>query len=409
MRLFVAALLIGAGAASSPGLPVSGARAAGRMDAALAPRAALARLFTTNKLHADWFAPTFLAQAKLSHLTRIVDGLKSGLGTYVRIEGPYADGRDRVDFALGSVDARIDLDRAGRIQALLFTNIVVRYLSRSDAFRQLQQLPGQVSLIVQSGSTTLASLAPDKTLAVSSAFKLAVLDALRDQIRRGRRQWGQQVVLTQGDKSLPPGGLEAASVGSRYSVAALAHAMIADDDNTATDMLIRLVGRDAIASFLPLGDRPLLSTHDLYVLKDPARRSLRDRWLAAVPSARGVLVGLADRAALPSFSTLSAAYARGPVAPGVEWFFSARQLCALMGDVHDLAPTQVNRGAAAAGDWRSVSYEGGAETGVVSLTSWVVRPDGSSYCIAAVWNRASVLDDTRIESLYSSLLHSYAR
>ncbi len=408
-RLLIVVLAIGAGAASSSHLIGGAAGTNGRPGAALAPRAALARLFTARQLQAGWFSPTFLAQASIAHLTRIVDGLKSGLGAYTRIDGPFADGHDRVDFFLGSVDARIDLDRAGRIQALLFTNIVVRYVSRSDALDALGRLPGKVSLVVESGGATLASIAPDKALAVSAAFKLAVLDALRGQVAQGRLAWDHQVVLRQADKSLPPSGLGSAPAGSRYSVAALARAMIADDDNTATDMLIRLMGRDAVAPFLPPADRPLLTTHDLYVLKDPARRSLRARWLAAAPAARAALVDEADRAALPSFSTLEKAYAKGSVAPGVEWFLSARQLCGLMDGVHDLTQTQVNHGAAAAQDWRSVSYEGGAETGVVSLTTWVVGPDGASYCVAAIWNHSAALDDARIESLYASLLHSYAR
>jgi hypothetical protein len=75
-----------------------------------------------------------------------------------------------------------------------------------------------------------------------------------------------------------------------------------------------------------------------------------------------------------------------PVALDVEWFFSTRELCALMAEVRRQPLMQVNPGVANPEDWETISFKGGSEPGVLNLTTALTAPDGHTYCVSATWN-----------------------
>ncbi len=225
----------------------------------ITPRAALVRVLSAPREQPGWFAPLFLAQVSVAQVEQGIAGVKAQFGPYKGV-APRPDGSYLVTFARGSVQAQIHLDGQGRIDGLLFTKPRFTYVSRAVAFQGLRALPGQVSLLVTADGAPLTSLDPDRSLAVGSAFKLAVLTALQGRIKAGELSWTQQVTLHASDKSLPGGVLQTKPDGSRYTVADLARYMISISDNTAADLLIRLVGRPAIDPLIPARDRPILTT-----------------------------------------------------------------------------------------------------------------------------------------------------
>ncbi len=375
--------------------------------AAITSEAALTRLFTSTHVRKEWFAPVFLAQVSVARMQQLLDAVKARVGAYRSIAA-HADGSYTVTFTGGTVQAQIHLDGQGRIDGLLFTSIQQTHVSRSAALAQLSRLPGHVSLLVTSNGASVLSLDPDRALAVGSSFKLAVLTAIQNRIRAGQLHWTDMITLRNGDKSLPSGTLQTRPAGSRYSVSDLAAGMISISDNTAANVLIRVAGRAAIDPLIPARDRPILTTRELFILKAPANRDLADRYLAAsTPAARLAVLDAVDRRPLPALRVLGPLLARGPVAPRVEWFFSARQLCGLMGRVSRLPQMSLNPGIANHSDWARVAFKGGSEPGVLNLTTEVVAHSGVTYCVSATWNNSRLLDETRFASLYGSILESY--
>ena len=77
-----------------------------------------------------------------------------------------------------------------------------------------------------------------------------------------------------------------------------------------------------------------------------------------------------------------------------------------MGRVQQLPQMSVNPGVATPADWTHVAYKGGSEPGALNLTTLVTAHNGATYCVAATWNNAALLDEGRFEALYSSLLHA---
>jgi beta-lactamase class A len=374
----------------------------------ISPQAALERLMTAPHYQASWFAPAFLAQITPAQLEQGRATIIATLGSYQRVQ-PQRDGSFLIRFQHGTIRAQIHLDAQGRIDGLFFGPPQLTHLTLATELQRLRRLPGRVSVLVLTNGVATTAINDRQALAVGSAFKLAVLLALRHQIAAGKLAWDQRVTLHAKDKTYSSPALQHQPAGSRFTVARLATFMISVSDNTAADLLIHLVGRAAIDPLIPAQDRPILTTHELFVLKDPAHRALRAQYLRAAPARRLAILHQADRLALPALTPMVRLLARGPVAPEIEYFFSTRQLCALMWQVQDLPAMHANPGVADPKVWQSVAYKGGSEPGVLNLTTLVRARRGATDCVSATWNNAALLNETQFAAVYGSLLGALPR
>lgn len=369
----------------------------------ISPQAALERLFTAPEIERQWFADSFLSQVPVSP-EQIIRDLQNQLGPFQSLQ---SEGEGyRVVFERGSLAALIRLDETEKISSLWFHDIRSNAIALPDAIEQFQALPGQVSLLVVETTETptgsgieLASLNADQPMAVGSTFKLAILAALHQEIQAGRYSWADVVALEPQDKSLPSGILQDWFDGALLTVQTLATLMISQSDNTATDLLIRWVGREKVEEFAPR-NRPFLTTREAFVLKAAPNASLLTRYRAGNETERRQLLSELVQVSLPEVTSLS----DRPTALDVEWFFTARELCSLIGQVSDLPLTRVNPGISPAG-WSQVAYKGGSEPGVLNLTNELVSQTGKRYCVSATWNDADApLDENHFFTLYSSMV-----
>jgi beta-lactamase class A len=365
----------------------------------ITPEAAIERLFTAPSPQSEWFDRSFLAQIPLTQVEQIVTGFRTSLGAYQSVK-PEGDSY-LVQFEKGRLSARIALNAEGQITGLLLQ-------PRSDAIDptavipQLQALPGQTNLVILEGNTELAAHNADEALAIGSAFKLAVLAALQEQIDKKERTWADVVELRPEDKSLPSGILQTWFNGALLTVESLATLMISQSDNTATDALIHLVGREAIEALTPKNS-PFLTTREFFALKNPQNEALLKRYRDGnTRQRRAVLQELAS-APLPEASI----FADKPVALDIEWFFTPRQLCDLMQKVEDLPLMSVNPGGGLVdpSQWERISFKGGSEPGVLNLTTSLKAKNGKTYCVSATWNNAeAAIDETSFYILYGGIL-----
>ena len=86
----------------------------------------------------------------------------------------------------------------------------------------------------------------DRPVPLGSAFKLYVLGAVADAVAAGDLAWTDQIVITDELKSVPSGILQDREDGSTTTVREAAELMISISDNTATDLLINLLGRERV-------------------------------------------------------------------------------------------------------------------------------------------------------------------
>ncbi|MBV8725544.1 MAG: serine hydrolase [Candidatus Eremiobacteraeota bacterium] len=98
-----------------------------------------------------------------------------------------------------------------------------------------------------------------QSMPAASTIKVPVMVEVFDQLEAGRFDLNRRVELTASDKDYGSGDLCDAPVGETFSVEQLLAKMIDISDNTATNMLIRLVGRRSINA--KMGELGLRRTH----------------------------------------------------------------------------------------------------------------------------------------------------
>jgi hypothetical protein len=350
----------------------------------------------------SWFSASFLAQVRFARLGPIVDQVKSGLGAYRETTG--GAGVYISHFEKGTDEVRIHLDADGKIDGLFFRPPDLVALTRDDALARLRGLPSTVSYVLIEGRSERAALNADRPLAVGSAFKLAVLAALRDEIAAGHRRWNDIVPLQARWKSLPSGVLQTWPTRTPLTIATYATEMISVSDNTAADAVAALDGPATVARYASR-NVPFLTTRDLFVLR--SRPDLAARWIGnpSVP-ARVALRDVLAKTQLPDVGALPA----GIGDLRIEWLFTARELCTLMDRVADLPLMSVNPGPAAGRGFRNVAFKGGSEPGVLSLVTSGVTKTGTAICFALTVNDPGhPIDDSAVELAYGNVLGVLAR
>ncbi len=368
----------------------------------LTPTAALERLFQAEVAQADWFTTTFLQQVPIDQVRILLSQLKQSLGSLQGVT-PLEDGY-QLTFARGTVPAKIQLNRQGQIAGLFFGPPTAP-LSLAEAVQAFQALDGNASLLILQGEEELAAVAADQPLAVGSAFKLAVLAALRQAIVKGTLWWDTVVTLQPEWRSLPSGMIQDWPVGTAVTLETLAALMISVSDNTATDALIHTLGRSLIEALAPR-NQPFLTTREFFILKDPRHAETLTDFRQSDPTARRQILETLTTADLPTVSLLTG----DPLALDVEWYFSARELCRLMVQVKDLPLMGINPGLAQPQDWSRIAFKGGSEPGVFNLTTWLESNAGKSYCVVATWNHPTQpLNETDLIKTYSSILAELGR
>jgi beta-lactamase class A len=288
----------------------------------------------------------------------------------------------------------------------------------ADVDADLRSVAPQVRLLaadVSNGSCRpVHSIDPAAAAPIGAAFKLYVLDALGDAVASGTVRWNQPLTVTARLKSLPAGELQNEPDGTQVSVLNTAAYMMSLSDNTATDMLINLVGRSAVESALtttgmasPALDRPFLTTREIFVLKLRQWPTLANRYIAAdETSRRALLASTVDRAPLPAVSA-AGAWTTPRDINSLEYFASANDLChaytslAALARRPGLSPIgqvlSLNDDGLALdpAQWKTTWFKGGSEPGVLTLAYMATTRTGRSYVVTALAeNPSQPIDET---------------
>jgi beta-lactamase class A len=146
-----------------------------------------------------------------------------------------------------------------------------------DVRKLAAQLPAPSALEVFDLSTGYhTGLNASASMPAASTIKIPVMVEVFRQLQTGRFDLNHRLALRSSDKDYGSGELCDASVGSTYPVWALLEKMIDISDNTATNMLIRLVGRHVInRSMLELGLEHTRLADDIRTSGWDIRRQLR--------------------------------------------------------------------------------------------------------------------------------------
>lgn len=290
--------------------------------------------------------------------------------------------------------------------------------------QQVSQYAPEHNLLVAelTGDTcqTIHAFRADEQLAIASTFKIYVLGEVARQVQDGSLSWDAPVTITDSLRSMPSGDFAWMPAGRQATVRDLATAMMRNSDNTATDHLIGLVGREQVESAFaayghadPAVNEPLLLTRELFAIKMWQSAEWMARYAAASNEEQlQLLTSEIDGMTINP----SGGWGKwnGPTAiEGIEWFASADDLCRAMtmlwslGGEPGLEPVREiltrNRGGVAdATLWPKAGFKGGYEAGVVNATWVLERNDGRVFFVSIGFNHPQwVVDQSAPHALLS--------
>jgi hypothetical protein len=260
----------------------------------------------------------------------------------------------------------------------------------------------------------------DERLNIGTAFGMYVLGAVAERVGAEQAKWTDQVALKAEHLSLPESDLNDQPMGTTYSLATLSERMFSLDDNTAMDMLMDFVGRDAVRSWMatihldPARNDPILSSAELFKLK--SSDELLVRYAAAGEAVRRELLAQVAELSLPDEEDLD----RPREVSRVGWFATASECSRAMVELHKLerrpgmeplsAAMRRYRGLRLDRDlWPEVAFKGGSEPGVLCLTWLLERDDGKKFVFSLIWNhQEKTVNEGRLNDVARSILRHLA-
>jgi beta-lactamase class A len=136
--------------------------------------------------------------------------------------------------------------------------------------------PGNVGIMVEDLITGLStSVNANAQMPAASTIKIPVMVEVFKRLEHGDFDLNRKVTLQASDRDWGSGDLCDAPAGSKYTVSRLLTLMITVSDNTATNMLIRLVHRGAINEEMAGLGLTQTSLHDYIRSEGPIRYALR--------------------------------------------------------------------------------------------------------------------------------------
>jgi hypothetical protein len=210
--------------------------------------------------------------------------------------------------------------------------------------------------------------------------------------------------------------------GTPFTLQHYAEMMISISDNTATDHLLRALGRvnvEAIQAEMGHGapevNVPMLTTRELFALKLVMPQETVDAFIAGTDEEQRAILDNDVAAAALSVDDM-ASWTAPRAIDTIEWFASAEEMCGALSWLHDagsrtgLEPVldilSINPGVPVdAETWPWVGFKGGSEPGVLNLNWILERADGRIFVLSANLNDpAQLIDqDTTIRLLMGAM------
>ncbi len=303
-----------------------------------------------------------------------------------------------------ALEMSISLDSAGMVNGLFFAPAKPERTPAAD-WKQLEKavqgLPASTSLNVTKVTDqpeTILAVGDDSMKPIGSIFKLYVLAAVVYAVEDGSLSWDSTLTVTDDVRSLPSGKLQDAPTGTVVTVREGAELMISISDNTAADMLMAAVGRDAVENAQarlghhdPAANTPFLTTREMFQLGWGERAGAADEWDNASVAERSTILAQLPHGVL----NIAPTAVTEPVwQHGLDWFANAADLRAAHLGLQELASTEagepvrkilaMNPGAGMTfGDkWTYVGFKGGSSAGELAGSWYVERADGELFTLS---------------------------
>ena len=370
------------------------------------------------------FDPIVFEEMPIADLTRVFEDLRVAKPwTATAYEGTETQARVTIEAPQMTYDMSVSVSDTGRMNGLFFAQPQpprTPAASWDELESAIADAPYEVSLqVAEADAAEPRVLMGEPSLSpIGSIFKLWVLGAVVDGVAAGTLTWDDTFTIDAEVRSLPSGELQNLPDGATVTVLEAAQKMIAISDNTATDALIRAVGRDAVEAALvdmghasPEDNTPFLTTREMFWMLF-GDGSLSERWATGGPAEREALLDEFP-AGVPDISDATAVEAGWP--QKVDWFAShddiARAHVALQQKAQTSAGAPLrdllaeNPGLEFGDEYTYVAFKGGSSVGVLT-GSWYLEREGAEPVVITVLARA---DDAETLTTNATAVFGFAQ
>ncbi len=275
------------------------------------------------------------------------------------------------------------------------------------ALRKLDQVGRLSATLVTSDKSVFLSENNKDVFAIGSTFKLYILGALEQSIEKGVHSWNEILPIKEEWKSLSSGVMHTWPAGKEVKLLEYAQNMISISDNTATDHLLHLIGRNQVEAMLaPMNNRhesaylPFLSTLEMFKLKWAIKPTDTATYLASGVSDRLSFLNTLKKVPRSAVGTNGVPLDKPTLIDKLEWYASTPENCEAMFWLADRKSPEIrqvlSKSVPFIGDvgqnsnhWAYAGYKGGSEPGVISMTFLLESNKGSRGCLAVSWNNAN--------------------
>ncbi len=347
------------------------------------------------------FSAAFLEKIPASKMEEIRRQYMSALG---ELKSVRASGQEyEVLFTKGRTVCRVYLDKEGKIAGFRIGPMKMNDDSLDKILADFKNLSGEFSLaVLRDGKDEVIAVKPNLPLAVGSAFKLYILEALGKKIAAGGASWADVIKLDEKYYSLPSGMTQNWPAGTFVTLQTLAHLMISISDNTATDHLLFYAGREEVEKIAPKRVRPFYSTAEMFRLKyGMEEKALEDYLAADLAQKRGILGNL------PRLREEELDFKSEPLFINkLEWLITTREMCEVIYRLRDHGSLRINPGLADMKDWLIVGYKGGSEPGVLNHTYLLKKNENAPWLSLSITvnNPKKIIEEDKFNELVMRLI-----
>jgi beta-lactamase class A len=359
----------------------------------------------------DYFAPAFLAEVPARQISDIAQQLTAQYGQPQGVKsatlGAGTSGNVELNYEKAVVSLTLTFmpEPPHKVIGLLITAVRQKGDTAEKLKADIAALPGRAGFLVRrldgAEEAPLLSVNADQSFAIASGFKLWVLAEAARAVNAKERRWSDVVPL--GAASLPSGITQNWPAGAPMTLHSLAVLMISISDNSATDTLMRSLGRARVDGAVamtgharPSATTPVLTTIEAFALKMDGAVADRGQYLAAkLPAERARLLSQAAPRLTRDRVNVAAVVSSPLYIDQIEWFASPNDMARTMNWFRTaggetarsiLAVSKGFLGEEEAARFAYVGYKGGSETGVLSAHFLLKTKSGAWYSVTTMWN-----------------------
>lgn len=381
----------------------------------------------------DHFSKSFLARVDYNRLVSIFQNIYADDGTCKKA-AIYSNLPllSKVELTTNTAHQRLRLsfDENGLITSLLYDGRDKSHIRVNDINsipQTLNQLGGISSVKVYdlTNQRSVYDYKSNERLALGSEFKLYVLSYLNDLILNKKMSWSDQIALQDDLKSLPSGKMWQLPAGTQFSLQQYAENMISISDNTATDHLINLLGRQNIQNSMVgfnsyLQDNsPLMTTMDMFRSRTLKEDQVNQYVQSNESDRLLILDNLKKSMSFNEVAEKLSDWSQPRYINKMEWFASTDDICKTISKIkiqadqdktiYDILSkntpfiwTEKDQNFSYAG------YKGGSEEGVITMTYLLKLKNQKWICLSmGVNDENQNLNDTLVFDTFQAILNYF--